>query len=233
MDLRGWSKIQVGLRAWKACGRIGGGGLLLFLAGCCCAGGGGTRKSPPPEAPSGANIYVDRTPGSILRVAVLPFKAATELIGSSASDLFVTELLHTGRYQLVERSQLSQVLGEAEVALSGVTDARAIEVGNMLGADGVIIGTVDEYGTLAVKGQSLAVVGLSVRLIDCTSGRVMWSASFSDCAKDARTPLSSHARAVVRGTVIALSQQLKKNQPYVPRGSTSPARDRPDSAVSW
>lgn len=209
--------------------------LIGLLAGCCCAGGG-SRRAPQQNmrevVPEGMNVFVAPVSSSILRVAVMPFRASTELIGISASDLFVTELLRTGRYQLVERSQLSGVLGEAEVALSGLTEARAIELGNMLGADGVILGTVDEYGTMAVKGKSLAVVGLSVRLIDCNSGRVMWSASLSDCSKVAQTPLSSHARSVVRCTVIALSRKWKV-QPYVPQGSNAPATSRARDEVSW
>jgi len=211
--------------------------LICLLAGCCCAGGG-SRRAPkpqqkaPPEVSEGTTVYVAPVPSSILRVAVMPFQASTELIGTSASDLFVTELLRTGRYELVERSQLSRVLGEAEVSLSGLTESRAIELGHMLGADGVIIGSVDEYGTIAVKGKSLAVVGLSVRLIDCNSGRVMWSASLSKCAKYAHTALSSQARTVVRTTVIILSRQWKI-QPYVERGSKSPAKDRPDAGISW
>ncbi len=211
--------------------------LLCLLVGCCCAGGG-SRQAPqraperPLNVPEGTTVYVAPMPSPILRVAVMPFQASTELIGTSASDLFVTELLRTGRYQLVERSQLSGVLSEAEVSLSGLTESRAIELGHMLGADGVIIGSVDEYGTQAVKGKSLAVVGLSVRLIDCNSGRVMWSASLSECSKYARTPLSSQARRVVRTTVILLSRKWK-DQPYVERGSTSPAKGRSRDNVSW
>lgn len=206
---------------------------FLLLAGCCCFGGREKKKKvePPPEAPSGAVVYVAPVSSSIQRVAVMPFQASTELIGTSVSDLFVTELLRTGRYQLVERSQLSSVLSESEVALSGLTETRAIELGNMLGADGVIIGSVDEYGTIALKGKTLAVVGFSVRLIDCTSGRVMWSASLADSAKEAQTPLSGHARAVVRGVVIALNQQWKV-QRFAPRSTVSAAREHPDAPVS-
>lgn len=193
--------------------------LVLFVAGCCCFGGRSQqrqqRRSDPRSAP-GVNVHVARMSSPVHCVAVMPFQAATELIGISTSDLFVTELLRTGRYQLVERSQLARVLNEAEVALSGISDARAIELGNMLGADGVIIGTVDEYGTIAQRGRNFAVVGLSVRLIDCASGRVMWSASYALTAADPQTPLSQHCRSVVRGTVMALSREWRV-QRQVPR----------------
>ncbi len=184
--------------------------LAFFVAGCCCFGGRSRQQSASPQTQletfSGVNVHVAPVPSKVHSIAVMPFQAATELIGTSTSDLFVTELLRTGRYQLLERSQLSQVLNEAEVALSGISDSRAIELGNMLGANGVIIGTVDEYGNIAEKGRNKAVVGLSVRMIDCESSRVMWSASFASIAQKHGIPISQHCRSVVRSTVMALSQ---------------------------
>ena len=122
-----------------------------------------------------ANVYVAPIASSISKVAVMPFKAPTELIGSSVSDIFVTEMLRARRYTLVERGQIDRVLGETELALAGLSDSAAIEAGRMLGADGVILGTVDEYGTVAHRGRTYPVVGASIRLIDCDTGRVMWS----------------------------------------------------------
>ncbi|MBP7275847.1 MAG: fibronectin type III domain-containing protein [Kiritimatiellae bacterium] len=156
---------------------------------------------------SKANIYVASGPSDVARVAIMPLKAPTELIGSSVSDLLVTELLRAGRYDLVERSQMSQVLNEAEIALSGLTEARAIELGNMLGAEGVIIGTVDEYGMVARRGRTQPVVGLSIRLIDCRSGKVLWSADSAERADSDSVSLSLHARKVVHGIVSGLYQK--------------------------
>lgn len=183
--------------------------LGLLLAGCCCFGGRSNRRAPAPEQElaSGANVYVAPMTSPVRIVAVMPFQAETELIGRATSDLFVTELLRAGRYDLVERGQLSRVLNEAEVALSGISESDAVALGSMLGADGVIIGTVDEYGTIAQRGRNYPVVGLSVRLIDCESGRVMWSASFASMAEEPNTPLSQHCRRVVRGAVTGLRSQ--------------------------
>jgi len=182
--------------------------LLLPLAGCCCVGGGGGKtKEVTPVDVRDAVVYVAPGTCSIGTVAVMPFQAPTELIGTSVSDLFLTELLRTGRYQVVERSQLSKVLQEAEVALSGLSDSRAIEIGKMLGAEGVIVGTVDEYGTMPRKGQTYPVVGLSVRLIDTRTGSVMWSASLASTAARADLTPSQHARGVVRAVIAALSSR--------------------------
>ncbi len=220
--------------------------VLLFslsLAGCCCFGVRSPQRTASPvqqEALSGVNVHVAPVPSKVRSVAVMPFRAATELIGSSTSDLFVTELLRTGRYQLLERGQLSQVLNEAEVALSGISDSRAVELGNMLGADGVIIGTVDEYGSVAEKGRNKAVVGLSVRMIDCESSRVMWSASFASIAANPSTPVSQHCRTVVRSTVMALSRswnvqrQIPKQggslSEKIPTKQSIPRNEAPPSA---
>lgn len=189
----------------------GAGGLViaLALAGCCCLGGGSKDEPAPARAVEGASVYVAPVPSSIERIAIMPFKAPTELIGLSMSDLFITELMRMKRYEIVERGQLASVLSEAEIALSGLSDARAMELGTMLGADGVVIGTVDEYSTVARRGKTYAVVGLSVRLIDCETGRVMWSASLADDADDAGIPVSQHARSIVRSTVYSLQKQWR------------------------
>ncbi len=186
----------------------------LALSGCCCAGGGGGRsKDQAPTEVRDVNVYVAPVPCSVRTVAIMPFQAPTELIGTSVSDLFVTEILRSGRYQLVERSQLSKVLQETEVGLSGLTDSRAVELGKMLGAEGVIVGSVDEYGTIARKGQTYPVVGLSVRLIDTRTGSVMWSAGFASTARRSDISLSQHARGVVRAVMAALSSKWHVQKP--------------------
>ena len=196
-------------------------GLAILWAGC--ASPDGPRAYFGRER-SQANIYVASGPSDVERVAIMPLKAPTELIGSAVSDMLVTELLRAGRYYLVERSQMSQVLNEAEIAMSGLTEARAIELGNMLGAEGVIIGTVDEYGMVARRGRTLPVVGISIRLIDCRSGKVLWSADSAERADSDTASLSLHARKVVHGIVSGLFQKWHV-QPLVRK--TRPREDIP------
>ena len=181
---------------------------------------------------SDANVYVAPVASSIHKIAILPLKAPTELIGSSVADIVVTEMMRAGRYTLVERGQMSQVLGEAELALAGLSESAAVEVGKMMGADGVVIGTVDEYGMVAHRGRSYPVVGVSLRLIDCDSGRVMWSVGHARRGNDPAGTLSSHARAVVHEVVAAVVQywrvQRQVGEKYDDARGT---RDRPDDLV--
>lgn len=196
-----------------------GAGCALALAGCCCGGGGGSKGAETATIRADqVSVYVAPNPAPIRVVAVMPFQAATELIGASVSDLMVTEILRSGRCELVERTQLSKVLQEAEVGLSGLTDTKAVELGKMLGAQGVIVGSVDEYGMISRKGNTYASVGISARLIDTSTGSVVWSVSHASTASSPEISLSQHARAVVRGMMSALVARWQMPRTAAPRG---------------
>ena len=191
--------MQRGCKAWW------GWALALGLAGCAT-----TDDQYFQNTISNANVYVAPAQNAVIRkVAVMPFKAATELIGTSMSDLFVTEVLRSGRYELVERSQMAKVLSESELALSGLSASRAAEVGNMIGADGVIIGTVDEYATVAQRGHPYPIVGITARMIDCKSGKVIWSVDLAKRAKDKTVTMPEHARAVVHEIMAGLYRKWR------------------------
>lgn len=189
------------------------------------------------DTDSKANVYAGAVQTKNLKIAVLPFKASTELIGSSVSDMTVTELLRTRRYSLVERSQMANVLGEAELALAGLSETKAVEVAKLMGAEAVVIGTVDEYGMQASGGDTYAVVGLAIRLIDCANGRILWSADLAKIAEDEDTPLSSHAREVVHELVAGLYQnlaeQIRNMPPAAPTGVTVSEMGLREATVGW
>ena len=157
---------------------------------------------------SKANVYARQSQAGVLKIAVMPFKASTELIGSSVSDMVVTELLRTQKYALVERGQMKNVLSETELAMAGLSESKAVEAAKMLGAEAVVIGTVDEYVMQAKGGDTYAVVGLSIRLIDCSTAKIVWSADLAKMADEDDTPLAAHAREVVHELVSGLYQNL-------------------------
>ena len=158
--------------------------LWVCLSGWLVAGCGTTGDPYFLDVETKANVYVAAGPSSIRKVAIMPFKGSTELIGTAVSDLFVTEMLRANRYDLVERSQMSKVLSESELAMAGLSAAKAAAAGQMLGADGVVIGTVDEYAMVTEGRHTYPSVGISVRLIDCATGKVMWSADLAKVDHD-------------------------------------------------
>jgi len=145
------------------------------------------------------------------KVAVMPFRAPVELAGSSISDMFATEISRTYKYQLVERSQMEQVLGEQALGLKGVTEnVIAMKIGKILGVQGVIVGTVPEYGSKASGKAELSAIGINVRMIDVSDGSVVWS--FTDTAiSDKPVSLSAFANRMVRNMVDQLTQEWIKS----------------------
>lgn len=136
----------------------------LFLAGCA------------------ADVMVRRNPpaGETVRVAVLPCKSHPSSPGSGelAYEAFSTNILHIKGYSVVDRGAIDQLIKEQKLTQTGVIDqTQAIELGKLLGAQGVILGTVTEY----VPRKSLmfppAKVSVTARLINTKTGEVEWTAS--------------------------------------------------------
>jgi uncharacterized protein len=142
------------------------------------------------------------------KVAVMPFRAPVELVGASMSDLFATELLTTHKYQLVERSQMEQVLGEQALGLKGVTESAAVmQIGKLLNVQGVIVGTVPEYGSKASGKSELAAIGINVRMIDVNDGSIVWSVS-DTAVSDRPISISSFANRMIRNLVAQLFKEM-------------------------
>ncbi len=173
--------------------------MALLLAGCATV-----DEKYFLDTNSKANVYVAPGMQQIAKIAIMPFKAPNELLGGSVSDIFVTELLRTHKYTVLERSRMAQVLNESELALAGISASKATEVGAMMGADAVVLGTVDEYAKVKHGWHEDAFVGMSARLIDCKSGQVVWSVDLAKRADDKNTTLAEHTRLVAHEMVAAL-----------------------------
>src|SRR5262245_6429312 len=88
------------------------------------------------------------------RIAVLEFKNKADNQwwyhggATAAQDVFVTELVKSGRFRVVEREQLEALMQEKGLTLSGDVDPKsAIKVGKLLGVNYLLTGSVTEYGT--------------------------------------------------------------------------------------
>ncbi len=82
-------------------------------------------------------------------IAVLNFEDETELgqgkVGSAISDMLIGQLVRSGRFVVVERSQLEQILQEQGLGQTGVmTEETAAQVGKLLGAHALVLGRLNE-----------------------------------------------------------------------------------------
>ncbi|NIS37824.1 hypothetical protein GWN91_01260 [Candidatus Saccharibacteria bacterium] len=106
--------------------------LALFLA---CATKTAIQVTKPAE--------IDAT--DLKRIALLDFRGP-ENVGSGIASIFISKLFKTKFYTLVERAELQQILSEHALNLSGAVDVEtAVEAGQLLGVQGVIVGDVINY----------------------------------------------------------------------------------------
>ena len=111
-------------------------------------------------------------------------------IGDGMSEMLTTELIKTGRFVVVERQALQDVVDEQKLGQSGLVQKEtAAKIGQILGAQIVIRGVVSEFeqtesgggkgislfGVSLASKQSNAHVAVDIRMIDTATGQVLYS----------------------------------------------------------
>ena len=130
------------------------------------------------------------------RIAVLEFKNKTDNQywwhgGNAATqDVFVTELVKSGKFKVIDREQLAALLQEKNLTLSGDVDpTTAVRVGKILGVNYFLTGALTEYGMDEARGSGLGIRGMpafsvgkkkfvaamNARLIDTSTGEIVWA----------------------------------------------------------
>jgi curli biogenesis system outer membrane secretion channel CsgG len=133
-----------------------------------------------------------------LRIAVTAFENKVKMpwwdaswrIGEGLAEMLTTELMRTGRFIVVERQALGDVVREQELGQSGLMRREtAAPTGQLMGAQVVVRGAITEFDArssgagagvrsrdVAFEGKyQSAHVALDLRLIDTSTGQVMAS----------------------------------------------------------
>jgi curli biogenesis system outer membrane secretion channel CsgG len=120
-------------------------------------------------------------------------------IGKGISDMLIDKLVNDGSYRVIERNQIDKIMNEQNFANSNRADTNtAAKIGHILGVDAVITGDITQFGRddqnknvggmlgkwgsgygLGGVGtqKSKAVVQITARMIDTTTGEILASAS--------------------------------------------------------
>ncbi len=130
------------------------------------------------------------------RIAVIEFKNKADNQwwyhggAEAAQDVFVTELVKSGKFRVVEREQLAALMQEKGLTLSGDVDpSSAVKVGKLLGVNYLLTGSVTEYGATEKGargpgigglpgfsvGKKTFVAAMNARLIDTSTGEIVWA----------------------------------------------------------
>ena len=197
--------------------------LRLFLIAACCASLLGCvslmQKSPSLGTESPASIFVSSESYGVEKVAILPFKEAPDSTQSTIGELFTAEMVQFGKYTLVDAEKVKEAIESLELDANNLTLPNAIELGHKMEVDGVVLGSVDRYGTVQVADQEYPVVAVSARLIECGTGKVAWSTELALRAQVATATLPEHALNVVHEMTRALFAQIGDLPAPVENGS--------------
>ena len=106
-------------------------------------------------------------------IAVLEFEGK-DISNSEASiltDRLRNELFKSGNYKILERSLMEEILEEQGLQQTGICNSSdcAVEIGNMLGVEQLVGGSIGKIGNLFT---------ISARIIDVETGKIINSADY-------------------------------------------------------
>ena len=119
-------------------------------------------------------------------------------LGDGMAEMLATALVETGKFKILERQQIHDVLGEQDLGDSGRVDpATAAKIGKILGARYLVYGTVNEFeyskagggGGVRIGGfrvgadEAKAHVGMDIRIVDAVTSEILFSTRSTADAK--------------------------------------------------
>lgn len=111
-------------------------------------------------------------------------------VGNDLAGMLTNELASTGKFRVVERSKLSRVLDEQDLAAAGrVSKATAAKTGKLTGAQYLVLATVTAFdsrtagsgGGISFRGIGIggkkedAYIAVDLRVVDTTTGEVEYT----------------------------------------------------------
>ena len=130
------------------------------------------------------------------RIGVVDFENKTTYganrLGTSASDILITELAKSGKFIVVERDKMNQVMAEQKLAMTGAIDpSTAAKVGRILGLNAIVTGAISQFGETTEGSEYLITQSKSqivkctvdIRVVDAETGQVLYADSGSGLGK--------------------------------------------------
>jgi curli biogenesis system outer membrane secretion channel CsgG len=183
------------------------------------------QKKPDSESPLEVVVKPVQNPGPRKRIGVLDFENAShngwsnnrDAISIATRDAVSEALVKSGAFVVVEREQLSKVLGEHALGMTGALSAQsAAKAGQLLGLQALVTGkitdlnqSVNQAGFGGYFNQRTATMRarVSLRVIDATTGEV-WS------AESAEGTAESESTTVMGGGSHTIDENLGKRALY-------------------
>jgi len=113
-----------------------------------------------------ANTGPALSPDVPTTIAILPFQAKgiSQDVADLCVDLMISSLANFSYITLVERNRIQEVMKEFELQMTGLTEQNGAEIGKLLNADNVILGSIGALGSSYL---------FNARILDVETGRVI------------------------------------------------------------
>lgn len=182
-------------------------------------------EAPAPEAPAGPKKA---------SLAVMPFTYSAAVLEAKDDELrvvmrqfetsaltnkFITALVTTRKFDVVERSRVDTILNEFQMSESGIMDpARAARAGKMIGADYFLMGELSVFtinvnwrripNTSKLSRTITAQIIVDMRIVDTRTSRIV-SADKGEARHEARSMHDTQVETIFPPDMIdALQRQL-------------------------
>jgi curli biogenesis system outer membrane secretion channel CsgG len=169
-------------------------GLSLMAAAWLCVPARAQDAAPSAAPAVKRRVAVMNFDYGTVRTTVAQIFGSDQDVGKGISDLLVQKLVQDGKYSVIERNALDKILAEQNFSNSDRADSTsAAKIGKILGVDCIIIGSITQFGRDdkhtnvggggyglgkfglggVGKSEAKAVVGVSARLINTTTGEIL------------------------------------------------------------
>ena len=149
------------------------------------------------------------------KIAVLPFTnlSSEGLAGPRVTRAFITSLIMTDRYQVVQPEEFRAALQKGNVMPEpdGTFDLQKLkEVALQLGATGVLRGAVSEYAMQRLESGDIPVLSFDAELLDASTGNVVWRSSIAKRGKSRVPVFGGSSRSLGRLTQEACDELVAR-----------------------
>lgn len=196
--------------------------VVLLVATSCLVAGCGRR---PVRMTDGVNLY------PVKRIAILPFDNLSEEInaGERVTHVFIAALHKERVVQILELGEVERFLIRNRIRSTAQLDLSLLSaMGRELGVDAVLLGIVDEYGYRIMSGEQIPVAGISVRMLDTKTGKILLAASYSRSGMDSETVFTfGRIRSVTQLTDEVASETAKS------LARRFPGKLPPSEEIAW
>jgi TolB-like protein len=129
-------------------------------------------------------------PSPLTKIAILPFDnlSGEEGAGEKMTEIFVVELMRTGRFEVVEPGRVKKAMMEKRIRTTRDLDLDAARwLGETLGLDLILVGSVLEFEIQESQNKPVPVVTVTARFLKADSGATLWAAYQSRKGDDRET----------------------------------------------